>query len=75
MGDIYRETSSSFYRNNPFQIGAEYFGHVSDRTDINVIKDRTKSNNGPPHYFVIKIFKHCYNPSVLFMASQMGWFQ
>ena len=38
MGDIYRETSSSFDRNNPFQIGAEYFGHVSDSTDIDLIK-------------------------------------
>ena len=38
MGDIYRETSSSFERNNPFQIGAEYFGHVSDSKDIDLIK-------------------------------------
>ena len=38
MGDIYRETSSSFDRNNPFQIGAEYFGDVTDSTDIKLIK-------------------------------------
>ena len=38
IGDIYRETSSSFDRNNPIQIGAEYFGDVSDSTDIDLIK-------------------------------------
>ena len=38
MGDIYRETLSSFERNNPFQIGAEYFGHVSNSIDIDLIK-------------------------------------
>ncbi len=37
MGDIYRETNSSFDRNNPFQVGAEYFGKVSSETDINLI--------------------------------------
>ena len=38
MGDIYREKTSSFERNNPFQIGAEYFGNVTDSIDINLIK-------------------------------------
>ncbi len=38
MGDIYRETSSSFDRNNPYQVGAEYFGSISDSVDINLIK-------------------------------------
>ncbi len=38
MGDIYRESKSSFDRNNPFQVGAEYFGHVTDDIDINLLK-------------------------------------
>lgn len=38
MGDIYRESGSSFERNNPFQVGAEYFGHISDDIDINLLK-------------------------------------
>tara|TARA_B100000035_G_scaffold89089_2_gene75010 strand:- start:4414 stop:5382 length:969 start_codon:yes stop_codon:yes gene_type:complete len=38
MGDIYRETSSPFDRNNPFQIGAEFFGDVNDNVDLQLIK-------------------------------------
>ena len=38
MGDIYRESKSSFDRNNPFQVGAEYFGHISDEIDICLLK-------------------------------------
>ena len=38
MGDIYRESESSFDRNNPFQVGAEYFGRISDDIDINLLK-------------------------------------
>ncbi len=38
MGDIYRETTSSFDRNNPFQIGAEFFGNVNDSVDLDLIK-------------------------------------
>ena len=38
MGDIYRETKSPFDRNNPFQVGAEYFGKMSKNTDVNLIK-------------------------------------
>ena len=38
MGDIYRESKSSFDRNNPFQVGAEYFGHISDEIDISLLK-------------------------------------
>ena len=38
MGDIYRETSSIFDRNNPYQVGAEYFGNVSDDVDIEMLK-------------------------------------
>ena len=38
MGDIYRETTSSFDRNNPFQIGAEFFGNVNDSVDVDLIK-------------------------------------
>ena len=38
MGDIYRETSSLFDRNNPYQIGAEYFGDISDDVDIEMLK-------------------------------------
>lgn len=38
MGDIYRETSSPFDRNNPFQVGAEFFGDVNDIVDIELIK-------------------------------------
>tara|TARA_Y100001935_G_scaffold197232_1_gene165426 strand:+ start:2119 stop:3087 length:969 start_codon:yes stop_codon:yes gene_type:complete len=38
MGDIYRETSSPFDRNNPFQVGAEFFGGVDDSVDIKLIK-------------------------------------
>ena len=38
MGDIYRETSSPFDRNNPFQIGAEFFGDVNDSVDIQLIR-------------------------------------
>ena len=38
MGDIYRESTSSFERSNPFQIGAEFFGNVSDSIDINLIQ-------------------------------------
>ena len=38
MGDIYRETSSLFDRNNPYQIGAEYFGDISDDVDIEILK-------------------------------------
>ena len=38
MGDIYRKTTSSFGRNNPYQIGAEFFGNVNDSVDINLIQ-------------------------------------
>ena len=38
MGDIYRESKSSFERSNPFQVGAEYFGNISDMVDINLLK-------------------------------------
>ena len=38
MGDIYRESKSSFERSNPFQVGAEFFGSVSDNIDINLLK-------------------------------------
>ena len=38
MGDIYRESKSSFERSNPFQVGAEFFGNVSDNIDINLLK-------------------------------------
>ena len=38
MGDIYRETKSSFDRNNPFQVGAEYFGSITDSIDMVLIK-------------------------------------
>ena len=38
MGDIYRETVSPFDRNNPFQAGAEYFGKISKKIDIILIK-------------------------------------
>ena len=38
MGDIYREADSSFDRNNPFQVGAEYFGYLSDDIDISLLK-------------------------------------
>ena len=38
MGDIYRESESAFDRNNPFQVGAEYFGIISDDTDISLLK-------------------------------------
>ncbi|MFL2551936.1 MAG: ATP phosphoribosyltransferase regulatory subunit [Gammaproteobacteria bacterium] len=38
MGDIYRESESSFDRNNPFQVGAEYFGYISDDIDISLLK-------------------------------------
>ncbi len=38
MGDIYRETSSPFDRNNAFQVGAEYFGKMSKNTDVTLIK-------------------------------------
>ena len=38
MGDIYRESESSFDRNNPFQVGAEYFGCISDDIDISLLK-------------------------------------
>ena len=38
MGDIYRESDSSFDRNNPFQVGAEYFGRISDDIDISLLK-------------------------------------
>ena len=38
MGDIYRESESSFDRNNPFQVGAEYFGRISDDIDISLLK-------------------------------------
>ena len=38
MGDIYRESESSFDRNNPFQVGAEYFGKISDDIDISLLK-------------------------------------
>ena len=38
MGDIYRETSSLFDRNNPYQVGAEYFGNISDDIDIEMLK-------------------------------------
>ena len=37
MGDIYRESKSSFERSNPFQVGAEYFGDISDNIDINLL--------------------------------------
>ena len=37
MGDIYRESKSSFERSNPFQVGAEYFGNISDKVDINLL--------------------------------------
>ena len=38
MGDIYRESKSSFERSNPYQVGAEYFGDISDKVDINLLK-------------------------------------
>ena len=38
MGDIYRETESPFDRNNPFQVGAEYFGAITDSIDMIMIK-------------------------------------
>ena len=38
MGDIYRESKSSFERSNPFQVGAEYFGNITDKVDINLLK-------------------------------------
>ena len=38
MGDIYRETESPFDRNNPFQVGAEYFGTINDSIDMVMIK-------------------------------------
>tara|TARA_B100001059_G_scaffold219495_1_gene240613 strand:- start:1342 stop:2355 length:1014 start_codon:yes stop_codon:yes gene_type:complete len=38
MGDIFRETKSSFERSNPFQVGAEYFGNISDNIDIDLLK-------------------------------------
>ena len=38
MGDIYRESNSSFERSNPFQVGAEYFGNISDNIDINLLR-------------------------------------
>ena len=38
MGDIYRESKSSFERSNPFQVGAEYFGNISDMVNINLLK-------------------------------------
>ena len=38
MGDIYRQTKSPFDRNNPFQVGAEYFGKMSKNTDVNLIR-------------------------------------
>jgi ATP phosphoribosyltransferase regulatory subunit len=38
MGDIYRETESPFDRNNPFQVGAEYFGIITDSIDMRMIK-------------------------------------
>jgi ATP phosphoribosyltransferase regulatory subunit len=38
MGDIYRESESAFDRNNPFQVGAEYFGNISDDIDISLLK-------------------------------------
>ena len=38
MGEIYRETQSPFDRNNPFQVGAECFGNISDSIDITMIK-------------------------------------
>ncbi|MBL6700977.1 MAG: ATP phosphoribosyltransferase regulatory subunit [Gammaproteobacteria bacterium] len=38
MGDIYRETESPFDRNNPFQVGAEYFGTITDSVDMVMIK-------------------------------------
>ncbi len=37
MGDIYRETKSPFDRNNPFQVGAEYFGKMSKNVDTSLI--------------------------------------
>ena len=43
MGDIYRDTPSSFDRNNPYQIGAEYFGIVEDSVDVELMKMFTKS--------------------------------
>ena len=38
MGDIYRDTNSSFDRNNPLQAGAEYFGKLSKNIDVTLIK-------------------------------------
>ncbi|MDC0415478.1 ATP phosphoribosyltransferase regulatory subunit [Gammaproteobacteria bacterium] len=38
MGDIYRESKSSFERSNPFQVGAEYFGNITEKVDINLLK-------------------------------------
>ncbi len=38
MGDIYRDTKSSFDRNNPLQAGAEYFGKLSKNVDVTLIK-------------------------------------
>ena len=38
MGDIYREAKSPFDRNNPFQVGAEYFGKMSKNIDVTLIK-------------------------------------
>ena len=38
MGDIYRESESSFDRDNPYQVGAEYFGSISDDIDVSLLK-------------------------------------
>ncbi len=38
MGDIYRESESPFDRNNPYQVGAEYFGNISDSVDVSLLK-------------------------------------
>ena len=38
MGDILRLSSGPFDRINPFQTGVEYFGNVTKKTDIEIIK-------------------------------------
>ena len=38
MGDIMRPSSKIFERKNPYQIGAEYFGKLDKKVDIEIIK-------------------------------------
>ena len=42
MGDIYRETSSPFDRNNPFQVGAEFLEELMITLILNFIKCVTR---------------------------------